>query len=213
MNQLTRVKRKRGSYRAGVTRAVDEIKALLEAEDLQEGDMDRVNALRNIVQEKLANIKACDEALEDLLIEEEGEEYEDAMQEMFAYHEPFYELFIRIENLLSPTRRVSANASVSSAKSNNSADSLLDQSVENMHLHDRRDVYEEHSSFQQYASPSHPCERGNGRNSSSVVDVRLPPVDIESFDGDPLKYPSFINAFEGMIDMNSKLADVQKFYY
>ena len=43
--------------------------------------------------------------------------------------------------------------------------------------------------------------------------MRLPTIDIESFEGDPLKFPSFINAFEGMIDRNTRLADVQKFYY
>ena len=38
--------------------------------------------------------------------------------------------------------------------------------------------------------------------------VRLPTVDVKSFDGEPLKYPSFINSFEEIIDKNDNLADV-----
>ena len=78
MNELTKVKRKRGSYRAGITRALDEIHALLEKEHLLDGDKIRVNALRSVIQEKLKNVKACDELLEELLIDVEGDGYEDA---------------------------------------------------------------------------------------------------------------------------------------
>ena len=66
--------------------------------------------------------------------------------------------------------------------------------------------------FRNENSPDDSRNRDTTRRANEV-NVRLPPVDIEHFDGDPLKYPSFMSTFEEMIHRNPKLAEVQKFYY
>ena len=49
--------------------------------------------------------------------------------------------------------------------------------------------------------------------SSSRSSVKLPKVNIDPFDGEVTNFPAFIDSFSRIIDENSSLADIEKFYY
>ena len=64
------------------------------------------------------------------MIEEEGDEYEEEMNEILEYHAPFYELFVQIEEKLSlKSEARSAVMSPRSISSRSTTSSVVDESI------------------------------------------------------------------------------------
>lgn len=50
-------------------------------------------------------------------------------------------------------------------------------------------------------------------SSSNVQNLKLPTIDIPTFDGDLTKWKSFEDAFNALIDKNDSISEVLKLYY
>ena len=51
------------------------------------------------------------------------------------------------------------------------------------------------------------------RRQPEEISTRLPKLEMEKFDGNPLNYYTFWSQFEAVVDMNKRLTDVEKFNY
>ena len=60
------------------------------------------------------------------------------------------------------------------------------------------------SSPERHDSPSAPSSRNH---------LRLPKLNMETYDGNPLSYRSFMDSFESSVDSDTRLSDIDKFLY
>ena len=239
MGDVNKTKRLRGVYRAAVTRTQTKIINLLEQGPvLSDEEKNELLALKSAITDKLEKVKELDTKIETILIEED--EFEEEIAGILEYHDAFYELFAKIEKYLSldesasvpdeRRRRGSGSGgsislvnegiireSESDHYDDKSSVASFNSSVETWPTRAQGEVLEQFPSQQQQQlqqQQQNLCRplramRINGHGNGSL---RLP-VNIEPFDGEPLNYPSFINSFEEIIDKNTSLAAVEKFYY
>ena len=61
--------------------------------------------------------------------------------------------------------------------------------------------------------PSPASSQNMSQTSSSKFNVKLPKLSIETFDGSPLKFQSFLESFQNSVDSNENLSKNEKFLY
>ena len=214
-DEKTKCRRKRGIFRGSCTKIVHEMRELLDDQEINDLGRNRLSALKNNLVDKLERIKEIDGKLEEILVADEGDEYEKEMNDIIEFHDQFYDLFVQIDVLFS-----AGSFAASSLKSVSVVDgeNVTESGIRNLQLNDEesrrlRSLLNDDDNKNQYHH-NHANSNINEHFRNNIhINARLPPVDIDPFEGDPLLYPSFMNAFEAMIDNNTNLAEVQKFCY
>ena len=158
--EINKARRIRGVFRGGVTRIMNQIYEIIGNDEIDNDGPNKLVALKNNIVDKLERVKETDMKLEHLLIEG-GDNFEPELNEAMLYHEPFYELFVAIEQKLTIKDGTISHSPVSRAGSTNySTDENRASSVSR-------------SNYSNYPNINH---NNNNRN------VHLPCVDIEPFD-------------------------------
>ena len=206
-DEINKSKRIRGVYRGSVTKAVNQVGDIIREEEIQNENRNKLVALKNNIIDKLGKIKEMDKKIENLLIEEEGEAFELELNDVLQYHEPFYELFVEIEEKLSIKDETVSRSGIFSATRRNEYAPENDENTSgfNRNFNPALQIDGQVQNLQE--NPIRNMRMNHNGN------VRLPVVNIEPFDGEPLNYPSFINSFDEIIEKNDSLATVEKFYY
>ena len=206
MSEIDRAKVWRGGQRGVVTKYIQEVKALVDAESIEPGSRRHLNMLSKLLEEKKDVLKALDN---EIVATCPTEEIERDVQEAEEVYEKIVESLAAIDHVKESTA-LGKDVGPSDSEHSSSRESSVS-----------RDESIVRTNTSKMGAPvvsrsgSHDELNTTARSDETIFAVKpkLPKITLPRFSGKVTKFRVFWDSFESTVDKNPSLSTVDKFNY